>query len=223
MSILSKAPGNAELVPFSGYDCQVWLANQADGKPVLVGEYTSGTFTIRDATEAYLTFNQRIPMYLNGEIQIAWVLERGLLDLGMIQEIFGETQMTRADRFNRGPRFSLTFNVNADDLSSSGLVSGSPEGSGAQSNTIDFSKGGYVNNNPNDLSFAERYPGSPTTGALRPRSTSSRLKLEMCKSDSFSMAAMSGRPVVATQIQGLAEGWKILEGNKGYSPLGPLF
>ena len=98
--------------PIQGYDVDVWVQDASDGSAVLLGSFTSIVVTIRNATEAYLTLNERIPRYLDGEIQIAWVMEKGLLDVNVLKQTFGFAEMIRTQRINRSPRFTITFNMN---------------------------------------------------------------------------------------------------------------
>jgi hypothetical protein len=206
-SILANSVSNAALDPFQGFDVDVWVQNQADGTPVMLGQFTSITMTIRNATEAYLEFDQRIPRYLDGEFQIAWVMERGLLDLRVLAECYGFDSITRAARINRSPRFTITFEVNAPDLNSDRLYQ-AQSGQNYNSNALtlgvpsDYNLG--VNSGTNSTS---QLTVGRSAGA---RSTYARVKLEFCKVDSWNMAAASGRNVVANQWQGVAEGYSII-------------
>lgn len=169
--------------PIQGFDVDVWVQDQSSsgddptaGNLILAGSFTSIVVTIRNATEAYLELNQRIPRYLDGEVQIAWVMEKGLLDINVIKQTFGFSNMDRATRFNRSPRFTITFNVNdSNELNTTGI--GTPYSS--------------------IMDKVSRMPEG-------------RFILSHAKVDSWHFAATSGKQVVATQWQGVAEGIKTL-------------
>jgi hypothetical protein len=110
--LISAVTDHAGPDPIQGYDVDVWVQDASDGSSVLLGSFTSIVVTIRNATEAYLTLNERIPRYLDGEVQIAWVMEKGLLDINVLKQSFGFAEMVRTQRFNRSPRFTITFSMN---------------------------------------------------------------------------------------------------------------
>jgi hypothetical protein len=121
--------------PIQGFDVDVWVQDPtrytagtggaapspgAAGGLILLGSFTSIVVTVRNATEAYMELNQRMPRYLDGEVQIAWVMEKGLLDIWSFKQTFGFSMMRRNQRFNRSPRFVITFQSNtAGELNSS--------------------------------------------------------------------------------------------------------
>lgn len=101
--------------PVQGFDVGLFWYDRSDNSRVMVGQATSMVITIRNATEAYTEFGQRYPAYLDGEIQIAYVIERGLIDLRVFQQTFGFKRMARDKRFGRSPRFDIVFAVNPVD------------------------------------------------------------------------------------------------------------
>ena len=166
--------------PIQGFDVDVWVQDMGQAGDVtslssglvLLGSFTSIVVTVRNATEAYLELNQRIPRYLDGEVQIAWVMEKGLLDVNVLRQTFGFDKMKRDVRFNRSPRFAITFNVDSyGELGTSFQVGGQNT---LQNSGLRDAKGRFI--------------------------------LYYCKVDSWHMAATSGKQVVATQWQGVAEG-----------------
>jgi len=177
-----KAPvNNALLDPLQGFDADVWVVDQATGKTNMVGRFTSIQITVRDSTETYLEFNQRVPRYLNGEVQIGFVLERGLIDTRILKAVFGFSAMAREMRFNRGPRMQISFDLHApelDEVRSSGnngfLIPG------------------------NDSIFSERR-------------AKGQYRLTFCKPDSLTIGAVAGRSVIATRLEGMAEGIEYIE------------
>lgn len=180
--LYGAAVNNALLDPLQGFDADVWIIDQATGRQELVGRFTSIQVTIRNATEPYLEMNQRIPRYLDGEVQIGWVLERGLLDSRILQQTFGYSAMTRELRLSRHPRFQITFELNAPELN-------------AVSDVFDTTN--HVIGN------GELLIGS---GSNSKRQASGQLMLTFCKVDSLTLAATAGRNVIANRWEGLAEG-----------------
>jgi len=160
--------------PIQGYDVGVWVNDTSTQQRVLLGQFTSIVVTIRNATEAYMEMGQRYPRYLDGEFQIAYVMEKGLLDLNVFQQTFGFKYISRTKRFGRSPRFDITFAVNPVDA--------------------DVLEGTVTNAMDN-------------TGAAFNRDVTGRFILVQCKVDSWHFAATSGRQVVATQWQGVSEGF----------------
>lgn len=157
--------------PLQGFDVGVWVHDQANNNPVLLGQFTSIVITVRNATEVYLEMGQRYPRYLDGEFQIAFVLEKGLLDINVFQQTFGFSQVSRRKRFGRSPRFEITFTMNPVDADI------------LEAPITDLAKNTVIN-----------------------RDVTGRFVLETAKIDSWHIAATSGRHVVATQWQGIAEG-----------------
>lgn len=159
--------------PVQGFDVGVWVSDASNpGNKVLMGQFTSVVVTVRNATEAYIEFGQRYPRYLDGEFQIAFVLEKGLLDMNVFQQTFGFKRVSRQKRFGRSPRFDITFAVN-----------------------------------PVDADVLEQTIASAIDTPPFDRDATGRFILEQCKVDSWHFAATSGRQVVATQWQGVAEGF----------------
>lgn len=114
-SIKSNMLNQGGADPLQGFDVGVWVADQATGGKVLLGQFTSLVLTVRNATEIYMEMGSRFPRYLDGEFQIAFVLEKGLLDVNVFQQTFGFNQVTRRKRFGRSPRFEITFTMNPVD------------------------------------------------------------------------------------------------------------
>ena len=180
---------NAGIDPIQGYDIEVWAqyegnSNDTSGNNLaLFGRFQTITLSIRDATETYLELGERLPTYLNGEIQIAWVLEQGLVDLRFIQRTFGVTEMNRSNLLDRSPRFQISFDVNARGLNATNATFGAPY-------------------DPQNLI---QRPGP--VALTSDRSIQGRIELVRCKVDSVSMGAMAGRRVAALRWEGVSEGW----------------
>jgi hypothetical protein len=176
---------NAGRDPIQGYDCDVYVLDQATGNQNMVGRFTSFQLTVRNATEPYMEFNQRIPRMLDGEFQFGWVLERGLIDTRVLEDTFGMKSLYREQRISRSPRWILTLDINAPELDESELYGTDAE----------------------NLSEAESQisTGSITTSRVN-RSAIGGYRLLYAKVDSLSLGATSGRNVVASRWEGLCEG-----------------
>ena len=193
MTNQSGVPVNNSLLdPLQGFDADVWVLDQATGNHQMIGRFTSVQITVRNATEPYLEFNQRIPRYLDGDLQIGWTLERGLIDVRVFSHTFGSSKMTRETRMNRSPRFQITFNLDAPELQTAGAS--------ANAGTNDTTVGnGELFAIPGGNSNAN----APTSGLRIARGA---YVLWFCKTDTFTMGAMAGRSVIATRWEGLSEG-----------------
>ena len=105
--------------PLQGYDVGVWVRdlgyNGGTGNTVLLGQFNSIVITVRNISDPYVAVGFRQPLYLDGEVQIAFTLEKGLLDMDVFTETFGFNRMHREFRFNRTPRFEISFCVDPVD------------------------------------------------------------------------------------------------------------
>lgn len=172
---------NAGLDPLQGFHTTVYVNDQATGKPVLAGGFTSFQKTMRNATEPYMTFGRKTPRLLDGEFQYGWVLERGMLDIRIMQEVFGFSHMGAEFKADPTPRFIITVEFNAPELHTRGAFYGSQ----AVSNTSNMLVDGQ-------------------------RSAKGKYQLLFAKVDSVTTGAMSGRNVVATRLEGLCEAIKFV-------------
>lgn len=189
---------NATLDPLAGFDVEVWCTDLATGRILDVGQFQSCTYTIRNATETYLPLGTRSPRYYDGEIQIAWVLERGKLSTDYLEAWFGTSDISAERYLSRGPRFQITIDFNAVELLSN--VNG---------NT-------YVVNSETKPS-ANFFKPPTNQGYLIPeRSSKGQLHLTRCKLDSMSTGIMPGRRIIADRWEGVAEGiWHQNESAQG--------
>jgi hypothetical protein len=169
--------------PMQGFDADVWVIDQATGNQLLVGRFTSIQLTIRNATEPYMEFNQRIPRMLDGEFQFGWVLERGLIDTRLLESTFGFDDIRREMRIGRSPRMVITFDLSAPELDERSL------------NNVDLR-----NNNLGELLV------NGNDNSRRRRHSVGQYRLVYCKVDSMTIGAMAGRSVIAVRWEGLAEG-----------------
>lgn len=182
------AINNAVKDPFQGFDADVWCIDQATGNQLLVGRFTSIQLTIRNATEPYMEFNQRIPRMLDGEFQFGWVLERGMIDTRVLESTFGFNDIRREMRISRSPRMVITFDLNAPELDERSL------------NSVDLR-----NENMGELMIS----GNDTS--RRRRHGTGQYRLTYCKVDSMTIGAMAGRSVIAVRWEGLAEGMTYID------------
>jgi hypothetical protein len=178
---------NAGLDPLSGYDADVWTLDQATGLPNLLGRFRNMMLTVRNSSEPYLELNQRIARILDGEIQIAFVLDRGMISTDWLERTFGFSYMTREALIGRNPRFQITLNYDAPEL-----VNVAPPAQGTISTGLQPTSNGAV---------------APTTsGANITRQAKGKYVLTNCKIDSFTHAVQAGRPVLDCRWEGIAEG-----------------
>lgn len=110
-----------EADPIQGHDCDVWIEDEGNpssnvgiGNKILLGSFNSAVITLRFSTEPYQTFKQRINRLLDGDIQIAFVLERGWIDTAVHAQTFGFLNIGRRFRINRSPRLTITLNVDSN-------------------------------------------------------------------------------------------------------------
>lgn len=178
--------------PFQGHDCTLWMLD-AQGRQVNRGHFTSVQLTFRNATEPYMELNQRVPRYLDGDIQIGWVAQRGMLDMNALAESFGFSAVTREGRVSRGPRFTLVFYVDAPELVEAETSLSANPGLAEYRNALD------------NYYQATGIQQSNTNG----RKAAGKITLLNCKLDTYAIGVQSGQKVVANQWEGLAEGYII--------------
>lgn len=188
-SVAGAAVNNAIRDPLQGFDCDVWVLDQATGRQLLIGRFTSIQITIRNATEPYMEMNQRVPRMLDGEFQFGWVLERGLLDTRIMEETFGIPIIQREMRIDRSPRFMITFDLNAPALNERDITDAQQGPTQGQ------------NGNVNDIVV-----GNVANYGRNYRRAVGQYRLSYCKVDALTIGAMAGRSVIATRWEGLAEG-----------------
>ena len=196
MSNLTQNPysapvNNCGFDPLSGFDFEVFVQDTFSGQRTFFGKFQSLTLSVRNATETYLELGQRIPKYLDGEIQIAWVLEQGLIDMQFISRTFGAREISRCQTLTRGPRFHITFDANAAELS------GVPE------DVRYISERGFNASRATTSNDFPQVPGSPKEKG--------RYEIQRCKVDSVSLGIMPGRRVAAVRWEGVAEGIKYFD------------
>lgn len=139
---------------------------------------------------------QRTPTYLDGEIQIAWVLEQGLVDMAFLYRTFGVKDISRNQVIGRSPRFQITFDANAAEL----VKDASQD---RTANQI-LRKGSQQYSLFNDSLY-------PTAGSVKGRAAVGRYEILRCKVDSVSLGIMPGRRVAAVRWEGVAEGIRYIE------------
>ena len=175
---------NAGLDPLQGFHTTVYVNDQRTGMPVLAGGFTSFQKTMRNATEPYMPFGRKTPRLLDGEFQYGWVLERGMLDIRVMEEVFGFDHMGAEFKADPTPRFIITVEFNAPELHETGAF--------------------YGSNAPKFGMNTGLLTGTPK------RSAQGKYQLLFAKVDSVTTGAMSGRNVVATRIEGLCEAIKFV-------------
>ncbi len=217
--------------PIQGYDVDVWVQRQdlitvnsptqGDshniGGMVLLGSFTGIKVQIRTASEVYLEYDSRNPVYMDGETQILFTLEKGLIDMNVITETFGASVLGRRASYNVMPRFNITFNVNTVSYTANGQPFSelnSRVNYGQMPNFDQFPSNGLPGIVGQLLptvgeSAVPGFSGPP--GAMEKnvlyfdRSPNGRFVLKNCKMDGFTIDAGAGKQVVATQWSGVAD------------------
>jgi len=190
---------NTQIDPMQGFDVEVWATDLSTGQVLDVGQFQSCTFTIRNATETYLTLGQRIPTYYDGEIQIAWVLERGKINVDNLSAWFGTNDLNRDVYIGRGPRFQITIDYNAIGL----------QGTTGINQNVYVAESGP---RPSEGYFNPIEAGLKNSTFLNPPEQTKnrgRIHLVRCKLDSMSEGIMPGRRIIANRWEGVAEGYII--------------
>jgi len=224
--------------PFQGFDVDVWIQridlvdkmkdsllkspladSHHHGGMVLLGQFQSVSIGIKTTAEAYLEFDSRTPIYMDGEVQIVFRLDKGLVDMGVLQETFGVNVLGRRTSYNVLPRFNITFNINTtsynyiDDKWESelnGVVSyGQRPYSDLPPENQSLSRaGGLLDVLTNATGLSPTRALAPINGEPLPtfqRHVNGRFVLKSCKVNSFNIDAGAGKQVVATQWLGVAE------------------
>lgn len=174
------------------------------GRVAFFGRFQSLTVSIRDATETYLELGQRIPIYLNGEIQIAWVLEQGLVDMAFIVKTFGIENIRRDQVIARGPRFHIGFDANAaDKVESTALPLSATK---AALNTSQSLRSFGVGSQGTALFSSEQTEIAGRNPLYNTPQSAGRYEMMRCKVDSVSLGVMPGRRVAAVRWEGVSEG-----------------
>lgn len=179
--------------PFQGFDATLWMLN-ANGEMVNRGFFTSVQLTFRNATEPYMEMSQRVPRYLDGDFQIGWVAQRGMLDVGVLEETMGFAAVSREARISRSPRFNLVVYINAPELKEAAPGS-------ANKGTAP----GAAFANPNNI-----YQSTQASAGNYARKAQGKIVLLNCKLDTFAVGIQSGQRVIANQWEGLSEGYQVI-------------
>lgn len=167
--------------PIQGFDVDVSFSQVGATGPILVGRFTSILVRVVNVTETYLELNQRIPRHLDGEVNIVWQCERGMLNMKVLEDTFGffgsgsgvgVAAIGRSEKIKRAARFSISFSVKVVSSDFSTPIMANQQGQ---------------IQNPSRTTYT----------------------LDFCKVDTMSFGATSGRNIVANQWQGTAEGIRI--------------
>ena len=199
LDIFGAPVNNAGIDPIQGFDFECWAQDTQTGEIAFFGRFQSLTLSIRDATETYLELGQRIPIYLNGEIQIAWVLEQGLLDMAFVVRTFGMKNIARSQVLSRGPRFHISFDADA-----AGRVD--EIGDVKRSRFTGAGQNIAAGSNSNIFTTAGQQTLGTSTDEFKTAKSEGRYELMRCKVDSVSLGIMPGRRVAAVRWEGVSEG-----------------
>jgi hypothetical protein len=183
---VSSAVNNGRRQPLQGFDVVVYVQDQGTGNIIPLGEFTGFQYTIRNATEPYLTVGSRNLQFLDGEIQIGFGMEQGKINLDSLYYLIGFAAITPVIRIGRSPRFQIIVEYNAPELDESQ---------------------GQVGYAPTDVLSSSGGTASFTGNTNVGRVAAGRYVFQMCKIDAITSGVMAGRSVIADRIDGLAEGW----------------
>jgi hypothetical protein len=199
---------NAGFDPLQGFDFECWAQDTHTGQVAFFGRFQSLTVSIRDATETYLELGQRIPIYLNGEIQIAWVLEQGLVDMAFIVKTFGIENIRRDQIIARGPRFHIGFDANAADRVSTDAQNKAPTRAVLKdsSATRAFGADSRINGSFSASQYSVKNGTLSDSQKYNTPQNQGRYEMMRCKVDSVSLGVMPGRRVAAVRWEGVSEG-----------------
>lgn len=215
-SLYCPAVNNTGHDPLQGFDFNVWVQDTCTGRLALFGQFQSLTLSIRNATETYLELGQRIPIHLDGEIQIAGVLEQGMVDFNFVHRVFGVPALRRDSYITRGPRFQISFDVNAPGLhhanqfTGDGVFDRQNNGSapGTKADPVQTARTKGLQSlhrmgSDEYFSFGQNmYAGGEN---YKPKAVG-RYDIMRAKMDSVSMGLMPGRRVAALRYEFVAEG-----------------
>lgn len=182
---------NALLDPFQGYDADIWAVDQATGKWVLVGRFTSMEMVFRNTTRPYIEFGQRVMRQLDGSFMIGWTMDRGQLHADVLSQTFGYSRVTRSLKINRHPRMEIIFQINSPELERNTRPKFSSQASGGR-DMFDIVGNG-------DESYVNQ------------RNASAKIVLEMCKVETFSIRGEAGDEVITNRWEGVAEGYRVID------------
>jgi len=198
-AVSTNAPGsrivvnNATEDPLQGFQTSVWVNDQATGDAVFAGGFTSFQTTMRNATEPYMPFGRKTPRLLDGEFQFGWVLERGLLDIRVLQEAFGFPNIGAEYKADPTPRFMITVAFNAPELDNAPV---------------------YYGPNGDNVGQTSTASGTTVLGNVNQRMAIGSYQLSFAKIDSITLGAMAGRNIVANRFEGLCEDIRFVSGSQ---------
>jgi hypothetical protein len=91
-NVLSVFPADE---PTLGNDVHLWL--HTDTGPRLAGLFENASISVRSTSELY--YDSRVPSYLDGEIQVSFVLERGMIEAEVMSTLIGRDGLRRRPQF----------------------------------------------------------------------------------------------------------------------------
>ena len=216
-SLYCSPVNNTGYDPLQGFDVELWVQDVCTGLVAWFGKFQSLTVSVRNATETYLELGQRIPIHLDGEIQIAWVLEQGAVDWNVIERTFGVPMLRRDSFITRGPRFQISYDVNAPELTYANKQTGDgvfdrnhqtdPQWSAdlAKQTAKNVGTQSFYRYGADEFTNFGKNQYAQRAGDFGPKSKG-MMTIFRAKVDNWSMGAMPGRRVVAYRWEGVAEG-----------------
>lgn len=193
-TVTTKPSINAETVnvggfdPIQGYDVGVFVTDLGSKAEVLLGQFTSIEVAIKAAAEPYKAIGYNIPIYLDGEIQINFTLEKGLLDINVLEETLGFSKFSYKNSYFRTPRLEIKFMVDPVDA----YALGEP------------TRGvfGYSNQKSKEnIDVSKRVPAG-------------QFVLRYAKIEDWMLGSRAGKQVVVTQWRGVAQEIEVIRPDK---------
>lgn len=193
--ISNSVSNNAILDPMQGYDADVWVLDQATGKWILTGRFTTMELVFRNTTRPYIEFDQRVMRQLDGTFMMGFTMERGQLDGRVLQQTFGYAKIGRTLRVNRHPRMQITFQVNSPELHNADNVT--DEGLFSESKQANLAEG-------------VKSQSAGIHDDFRQRNAKSMVVVKNCKVETFTLRAEAGDEIISNRWEGVAEGYEVV-------------
>lgn len=110
--------------PIQGYDVTVAVIDD-NGAPTFAGEFQEIDIDLEHDPEEYQETNQRMPIYLDGDIKISGSLKRGWYRIDLVNGVWGQSKIGPDVAIQRQKRVTLTFKLNGTSSQGKG-ISGTP-------------------------------------------------------------------------------------------------
>lgn len=181
-SLNAKVLNNGGFDPIQGFDVGIFVKDEGSGQEILLGQFNTIEVLVKIAAEPYKAVGYNMPIYLDGEIQITFTLEKGLLDINVLEETLGFSKFSYKNGYFRTPRLEIRFVVDPVDA--------------------------YALSQPSKGLFEYKDPSHKSTSEgdnARKRMPSGQFVLREAKIEEWGIGARAGRQVVVNQWRGVAQ------------------